>query len=104
MVGHRHYVVSGRVQGVGFRAFTEKRGQALGLIGRVRNLRDGRVEIVAIGNVSILAEFEAQIAKGPLLARVDDVKIVHLEGPAQIFEGLTEFVREKDGEETWRFG
>ena len=101
MVGHRHYVVSGRVQGVGFRAFAEKRGQALGLVGRVRNLRDGRVEIVARGELSTLAAFEAQIAKGPLLSRVDEVKTVELDSPLRIFDGLNEFVRENDGDETW---
>src|SRR5688500_5477817 len=66
----RHYLVSGRVQGVGFRYFTEKQANTLGLKGAVRNLEDGRVEIIAEGSAETLAAFEEQIATGPANAKV----------------------------------
>jgi len=59
--------VSGRVQGVFFRASTRERALALGLRGYARNLPDGRVEVLACGP-------EDAVAEGPPLARVDDVR------------------------------
>lgn len=70
------YLVSGRVQGVGFRYFVLREAQALGLVGFVRNLRDGRVEVVAAGPDSKLAKLEALLWRGPMMA---DVKMVEVE-------------------------
>lgn len=70
----RHFLVSGRVQGVSFRAFTAKKATELGLSGWVRNLRDGRVEILVAGPAKELAQFEDVIALGPTLARVDGIE------------------------------
>jgi acylphosphatase len=69
-----HYFVSGRVQGVSFRHFTAKSANASEISGWVRNLPDGRVEILAAGVEGQLQEFEAKIARGPLLARVDKLE------------------------------
>lgn len=61
----KHYLISGRVQGVGFRAFTVKTATAMGLLGWVRNLADGRVEAVAHGRSEVILKFEAALRKGP---------------------------------------
>ncbi len=67
----RHYLVTGRVQGVGFRAATAAQARQLGVCGWVRNLADGRVEVLAWGDQ--LDQFEAWLRHGPALARVDDL-------------------------------
>jgi acylphosphatase len=67
-------LVSGRVQGVGFRWFVMKRAQELQLTGWVRNLPDGRVEITAKGSPPEIAAFAAAVSAGPRLARVDNVE------------------------------
>jgi acylphosphatase len=69
----RRLVVSGRVQGVGFRAFVAEAARAAGLAGWVRNLADGRVEVFAEGEEQALASLAAACARGPFLARVDHV-------------------------------
>jgi acylphosphatase len=71
----RRYVVSGRVQGVGFRYFTQDTARREGLTGVVRNLPDGRVEAVAQGDLESLERFEAALRRGPSHARVDSVDI-----------------------------
>lgn len=70
-----HAYIEGRVQGVGFRYFTEKRANLYGLTGWVRNLPDGRVEVVAEGDEELLKEFLEDLKKGPPLARVDRIEI-----------------------------
>lgn len=99
---HRHYLVSGRVQGVGFRAFTAKRGEAMGLRGRVRNLDDGRVEIVASGTAEKIREFETAIARGPMLAKVTDLVVTDVDGANEIIASVQGFERESDGEAPWK--
>jgi acylphosphatase len=70
-----HILVSGWVQGVFFRSETCKMAEKLGVVGWVRNTRDGRVEIVAEGEREKLEEFITWCKKGPFLARVENVKI-----------------------------
>lgn len=70
----RRYVVSGRVQGVGFRAFVAEAARERGLAGWVRNLADGRVEAHAEGDAAALDSLAEALARGPLLARVDRVQ------------------------------
>jgi len=70
-----HVFISGRVQGVSFRAFTTRHATALKLTGWVRNLRDGRVEAVIEGPKEKVAELLKLIEKGPPAARVDDLKV-----------------------------
>jgi acylphosphatase len=67
------FIVSGRVQGVFFRASTRHEALRLGLNGYARNLTDGRVEVVASGSAEALAELEQWLWEGPPAARVDDV-------------------------------
>ena len=68
------WLVSGRVQGVAFRWFTAETAHAMSLRGTVRNLPDGRVEILVVdpGDGSLDA-FRAKVHQGPPASRVDDV-------------------------------
>ncbi|MCM2280318.1 MAG: acylphosphatase [Bdellovibrionaceae bacterium] len=97
----RQYLVAGRVQGVSFRNFTQKRAGALGLTGWVRNLSDGRVEIFASGTDKALLQFEEAIHRGPLLARVDAVELRHLNGQPPLTTPLASFEIRADGEAPW---
>lgn len=67
-------LVSGRVQGVGFRYFVLKRARALGLGGYTRNLADGTVEVVAQGSQGQLEALEAIVRQGPPHATVSNVE------------------------------
>jgi acylphosphatase len=71
----KRLLIRGLVQGVGFRFFTERSARHLGLSGYVRNLPDGRVEVVAAGPEDDLEAFIAQVRQGPVAGRVDDVEI-----------------------------
>lgn len=71
----RHYLVTGRVQGVGFRWFAVDAARREGLSGHVRNMAGGQVEVVAEGDADSLVRFEAALWRGPARARVDDVVI-----------------------------
>ena len=66
----RRYFISGRVQGVGFRYYVLREARALGLSGWVRNLMDGRVEALAVGDEAVLHAFEGRLWQGPPHARV----------------------------------
>jgi len=70
-----HIWVSGRVQGVFYRARTVEMASALGLTGWVRNLPDGRVEIVAEGDEPDLQELLEWCRQGPPMARVQEVRV-----------------------------
>ncbi len=69
----RRYVVSGRVQGVGFRAFAARAARSLGISGGASNLDDGKVRIFASGPGHALDRFEAMLWQGPRLSRVEKV-------------------------------
>lgn len=68
------FLVSGRVQGVGFRYFTFHVAREQGLTGFVRNLRDGRVEVVASGDMVALDFLQTALHQGPSASRVDRVE------------------------------
>lgn len=68
-------VVSGRVQGVGFRYFVMNEAWRLGLKGFVRNLSRDRVEVVAEGEQADLDELVSAVRRGPEAARVDNVQV-----------------------------
>jgi acylphosphatase len=69
----RHIVVSGRVQGVGFRYATQREASRLGLRGWVRNTDDGKVEIVVEGDLAAVDALQAWCQRGPSGARVTNV-------------------------------
>ncbi len=70
-----HVFVSGRVQGVFFRAGTRKKARELGLTGWVKNLPDGRVETVLEGEKEAVKKMTKWFKHGPPLARVNNVEI-----------------------------
>ena len=71
--GARRYLISGRVQGVFFRATCRTEAIRLGLRGTARNLTDGRVEVIAAGEPEALQALLDWLWSGPPLARVEDV-------------------------------
>jgi len=70
------YFVSGRVQGVGYRYFVAREAERLGVAGFVRNLPDGRVEVVAEGTDDAMAGLEARLNEGPSFSSVSHVERV----------------------------
>ena len=75
MLARVHVLVSGLVQGVGFRYFVYNKAKSFTLTGYVRNLFSGDVEIEAEGDRSLLEEFIKQVQVGPRAAHVKDIKI-----------------------------
>jgi acylphosphatase len=71
-----HVMISGRVQGVWYRASTKQKAEELGLAGWVKNTVDGNVEAVFEGEESTVNEMISWCRIGPPLAQVDDVKII----------------------------
>lgn len=74
------FLISGLVQGVGFRWFVARHARALGLTGYARNLADGSVEVVVDGAADVLPELERLLRTGPASAQVDQVQ--RSSGPA----------------------
>ncbi len=73
-----HIFVRGRVQGVGFRYFTQDIANSLRLSGWVRNTSDGRVEIEVQGNQELIDQFLQEINEGPSLSYVADLNITEV--------------------------
>jgi len=69
----RHFFVAGRVQGVGYRIFVQQLAEELDLHGYVRNRRDGRVEVFAMGTPEKMRRLRQALEKGPMMARVAEV-------------------------------
>ncbi len=72
----RRYIVTGRVQGVGFRWFVEYEAHRIGVGGWVRNCPDGSVEVAACGTEQQLGALYEQLRRGPRAARVDHVEVL----------------------------
>lgn len=81
----RRYRVVGRVQGVGFRWWTQRVASELELVGRVRNASDGSVDIRAGGRKDALERLEVALRRGPPSARVEVVEVEEL--PAEGSDG-----------------
>lgn len=81
--------VSGKVQGVWYRAFAKKEAEQLGIRGFARNLADGRVEVWAIGEADSLDLFYHQLKQGPDLAKVEELTREEL--PWKDYEGFDTF-------------
>jgi len=75
MIVARRFLISGHVQGVGFRYFAEARAAVEGVHGWVRNLPDGRVETLVEGELESVNRVEAALRRGPSGARIDNVVV-----------------------------
>lgn len=84
----RKYLISGQVQGVGFRYFVLRQASSLGLAGWTRNLPDGSVEVVAKGEEAALATLEAALSRGPSHAQVSAVKKLKISDDAADVNGF----------------
>jgi acylphosphatase len=75
----RRCFISGRVQGVYFRASTRDEARRLNLLGHARNLEDGRVEVLVVGPTVAVSALIDWLGKGPPSARVDSVDVTEIE-------------------------
>jgi acylphosphatase len=82
----RHFRVSGRVQGVAFRASALHEARRLGVTGWVRNLPNGDVEALACGDAAALEALERWLWQGPRAARV--AAVIAADAPLQAFDGF----------------
>jgi acylphosphatase len=88
MIVARRFLIGGRVQGVGFRMFTEARATAEGVHGYVRNLPDGRVEALVEGDQESVDRIELALRRGPAGARVESFEVDVVE-PSRRGTGFT---------------
>lgn len=80
----RRCLVSGRVQGVFFRGSTQQKAKELGVTGHARNLPDGRVEVLAVGDGAAVQALMDWLRVGPPAARVDAVESIALESAGSV--------------------
>ena len=90
MLAARRFIVSGRVQGVGFRFFVKEAARREDLRGWVQNLPDGQVEVCAEGDVEALDRLEERLRRGPASARVARVFSEPLEPAGRARDGSFE--------------
>ena len=87
----RRYLIAGRVQGVGYRAFAAHAARRVNVAGWVRNLADGRVEVHAAGTAGQLDEFEGWLRNGPRFAEVRTVEVSEAAAPEKNLSDTLEF-------------
>ena len=83
------FIVRGKVQGVWFRASTREQAGRLGLGGDARNMPDGSVQVVAVGDADAIDALEQWLQVGPPLSRVDAVERSEMSDPPASDEGFT---------------
>jgi len=93
----KHILIEGKVQGVGFRNFTFRMASQKLVFGWVRNLNDGRVEVLAQADADKMENFVQALRTGPKSGRVDGLteKSIHTS------ESYNQFVVKGDGEKEW---
>ncbi len=79
-------LVSGRVQGVGFRRFARNAAERLGIDSNPINLRDGRVFVIAEGRPEAVELYINELKKGPMFAHVEDVDITFREALGNVYD------------------
>ena len=83
----RKYIISGTVQGVGYRFFTQRAAARHQVLGYVRNLKDGRVEALAEGDAKSVEEFKHELLTGPTYSNVEDIEETVLE-PSNLYSSF----------------
>ena len=84
-----HVIISGRVQGVWFRASTKEKADQLGLAGWVKNTNDGKVEAIFEGEEKLVQEMLNWCHRGPQLANVENVETIKQQKPSDVFDGFS---------------
>ena len=84
-----HVVISGRVQGVWFRASTKEKAEQLGLTGWVKNTNDGKVEVMFEGEEKLIQKMLNWCHQGPPLANVENVEIIKQKKSSNVFDGFS---------------
>jgi len=87
MIVARKFFISGTVQGVGFRFFTQRAAARHQVLGYVRNLKDGRVEALAEGNEKAVENFKHDLTAGPTYSKVDEIEEIVLE-PSRFYSSF----------------
>ncbi|MDD2715397.1 MAG: acylphosphatase [Candidatus Wallbacteria bacterium] len=77
----RKIIVSGSVQGVGYRAFVRRKALGSGIKGYVTNCEDGTVEVIYQGELGLFQEFISLLLTGPSMSSVEDLNVAEIEGP-----------------------
>lgn len=90
MIVARKFIISGQVQGVGFRFFTQRSAARHQVRGYVKNLEDGRVEAVAQGDEKAVKDFLEDLTAGPTYAKVNDIEETVLEPSKSLSSFLIE--------------
>lgn len=83
----RKYIISGTVQGVGFRFFTQRAAARHQVLGYVRNMEDGRVEALAEGDAKSVEDFKHDLLTGPVYSRVEEIEETVLE-PSNLYSSF----------------
>lgn len=87
MIVARKYIISGTVQGVGYRFFTQRAAARHQVLGYVRNLEDGRVEALAEGEAGAVEEFKHELLAGPTYSAVEEIEETVLE-PGNLYSSF----------------
>jgi acylphosphatase len=85
----RRFLISGLVQGVGYRFFAQRAAGRIGVAGYAKNRHDGRVEVYAIGRAAQLAALRAELERGPRMASVERVEESAAEMDERYRDGFT---------------
>jgi len=83
----RKFLITGEVQGVGYRFFAQRAAARHQVLGHVRNCADGSVEVVAEGAASDVEEFKKDLTAGPTWSRVDQLEEINLD-PSNQYSGF----------------
>lgn len=83
----RKFIISGMVQGVGFRFFTQRAAARHQVWGYVRNLKDGRVEAFAEGDAKSVEDFKNDLLTGPTFSQVEEIEETVLE-PGNLYSSF----------------
>ncbi len=78
------WIVTGRVQGVSYRYFTQQAARELQLTGWVKNLDDGSVEVRVAGDSEVLERFRRELLQGPRFGRVDGIEVEPMDADALV--------------------